>query len=413
MLKSELLEIIANGENSGVEFKRDDLRPEQLAKEIVALANFQGGKLLLGVEDDGAISGVQRPDLETWVMDTVFGRYVHPLILPFYEEVALDNGQRVAVISLTQGTTKPYVVRNNNREEIFVRVGSTSRLATREQQARLFESGGMLHAEVLPVSGSGLGDLDQARLSDYLVNIAGDQTEPETSEGWEQRLIGLGFMVARQDGPPACTIAGLVLFGRSPRRSLRQAGVRWMSFAGDAKDYQAQDDTVLDGPLLALWAGRLGAGRHIEEDGLVERLIDRMRPFISEDGAGINEGMRRESIDRYPFDAVREALINALVHRDWTRSIEVEVVNYVDRLEVISPGALQNSMTIEKMLAGQRSPRNSIIVEIMRDYGYVDARGMGVRRKIVPLTRDYAGKDATFDLTDDYLRVVIPARLAT
>lgn len=64
MLKSELLEIIANGENSGVEFKRDDLRPEQLAKEIVALLNFQGGKLLLGVEDDGTISGIQRGDLE-------------------------------------------------------------------------------------------------------------------------------------------------------------------------------------------------------------------------------------------------------------------------------------------------------------------------------------------------------------
>src|SRR5437899_1234927 len=127
MLKSELLEIIANGENSGVEFKRDDLRPEQLAKEIVALANFQGGKLLLGVEDDGSISGIQRADLETWVMDTVFGRYVHPLILPFYEEVLLDDDKRVAVISLTQGTAKPYVVRNNNREEIFVRVGSTSR----------------------------------------------------------------------------------------------------------------------------------------------------------------------------------------------------------------------------------------------------------------------------------------------
>src|SRR3990167_7800836 len=163
MLKSELLEIIANGENSGVEFKRDDLRPEQLAKEIVALANFQGGKLLLGVEDDGSISVIHREDLETWVMDTVFGRYIHPLILPFYEEVEFDDGKRVAVVSLTQGTAKPYVVRNNNREEIFVRVGSTSRLATREQQARLFESGGMLHAEVLPVSGSSLDDLDQAR----------------------------------------------------------------------------------------------------------------------------------------------------------------------------------------------------------------------------------------------------------
>lgn len=410
MLKSELLEIIANRENSGVEFKRDDLRPEQLAKEVVALLNFQGGKLLLGVEDDGTISGIQRGDLETWVMDTVFGRYVHPLALPFYEEVVFDDDKRVAVISLTQGTAKPYVVRNNNREEIFVRVGSTSRLATREQQARLFESGGMLHAEVLPVSGSSLVDLDRARLGDYLVNVAGDQMAPQSAEDWEKRLTGLGFMVDRPDGPAACTIAGLILFGRSPRRCLRYAGVRWMSFAGDTKDYQAQDDTVLDGPLVALWEGRPGAGRNIVEDGLLERLIDRMRPFISDEGSEINEGLRRESSYRYPFDAVREALLNALVHRDWTRSMEVEVVNYADRLEVTSPGALQNSMTIEKMLAGQRSARNPIIVEIMRDYGYVDARGMGVRRKIVPLTREYTRKEAEFDLTDDYLRVEIPAR---
>ncbi len=410
MLKTELLEIIANGENSGVEFKRDDLRPEQLGKEIVALLNFQGGKLLLGVEDDGTISGIQRADLESWVMDTVFGRYVHPLTLPFYEEVAFDDGKRVAIISLTQGTTKPYVLRNNNREEIYVRVGSTSRLATREQQARLFESGGMLHAEALPVSGSGLDDLDQARLGDYLVNIAGDQMAPQSAAEWEQRLTGLGFMVGRPDGSAACTIAGLMLFGRSPRRCLRYAGVRWMSFAGDTKDYQAQDDSVLDGPLVALWEGRSGTGRSVVEDGLVERLVSRMRPFISEEGSKINEGLRRESSYRYPFDAVREALLNALVHRDWTRSVEVEVVNYPDRLEVTSPGALQNSMTIEKMLAGQRSPRNPIMVEIMRDYGYVDARGMGVRRKIVPLTRDYAGKDAVFELTDDYLRVVIPSR---
>ena len=141
-------------------------------------------------------------------------------------------------------------------------------------------------------------------------------------------------------------------------------------------------------------------------------MADRMRPFISEEGSVINEGMRRDSVYRYPLDAVREAILNAFVHRDWTRSSEVEVVNYSNRLEIISPGTLQNSMTIEKMLAGQRSARNPIIVEIMRDYGYVDSRGMGVRRKIVPLTRDFAGKDAAFDLTDDSLRVVIPARPA-
>jgi len=77
-------------------------------------------------------------------MDTVFGRYVHPLILPFYEEVTMDDGKRVAVVSLTQSITKPYVLRHNGREEIYVRVGSTSRIATREQQARLFAMGGMV-----------------------------------------------------------------------------------------------------------------------------------------------------------------------------------------------------------------------------------------------------------------------------
>lgn len=415
MLKSELLELIANGENSGVEFKRDDLRPEQLAKEIVALANFQGGKVLLGVEDDGTIGGIQRPDLETWVMDTVFGRYVHPLILPFYEELTIDDGhggeaRRVAVISLTQGVAKPYVVRHNQREDIYVRVGSTSRLATREQQARLFESGGLLHSEMLPVSGSDLDDLDQARLADYLVNIVGDPQAPQAREEWEQRLMGLGFMVDRADGGPVCTVAGIVLFAHSPRRSLRQAGVRWMSFAGSTMEYHAQDDTQLDGPLLALWQGRPGAGRNRVADGLIERLVDRMRPFISAEGAQLRDGLRRETSYRYPVDAVREALLNAFVHRDWTRSLEVEVVNYADRIEVTSPGTLQNSMTIEKMLAGQRSPRNPIIVEIMRDYGYVEARGMGVRRKIVPLTRDYVGKDAEFRLTDDSFCVVIPSR---
>lgn len=412
MLQAELLALIANGENSGVEFKRDDLRPEQLAKEIVALANLQGGRLLLGVEDNGTVSGIARPELERWVMDTVFGRYVHPLILPFYEEVAMENGLRVAVITLTQGVAKPYVVRQNDREDIYIRVGSTSRLATREQQARLFESGGMLHAELLPVSGTQLEDLDQARLTDYLVNIAGDESTPGDQAAWEQRLCGLGLMTTRQQGSAVCTIAGLVLFGHSPRRSLRQAGVRWMSFAGDAMDYQAQDDTVLDAPLVALWKGRPGSGRSVVAEGLMERLMDRMRPFISAEATSFTAQLRRETQHRYPMDAVREALLNAMVHRDWTRATEVEVVNYADRLEITSPGVLQNSMTLEKMLAGQRSPRNPIMVEIMRDYGYVESRGMGVRRKIVPLTRQYSGKEAIFELTDDYLRVVIPAKPA-
>lgn len=338
-------------------------------------------------------------------MDTVFGRYVHPMILPFFETVQVDPTHRVAVITVTEGTAKPYVVRHQDREEIFVRAGSTTRKASREQQARLFALGGMLHAELLPVSGTGLGDLDLERLHDYLGHVLGDPDVPADAPAWTARLTGLGFLTARPDGPAVCTIAGLVLFGRRPRRALRQAGVRWMAFDGDDMDYAARDDAVLDEPLVALWRTGPDGARVLERGGLLEAVMERLRPFVSAEAAVLTDGLRRERRWDYPVAALREALVNALAHRDWTRNEDVEVVRYADRLEVKSPGALQNSMTVEKMLAGQRSPRNPLIVDVLRDYGYVDARGMGVRTKIVPLLIKQNGVAPQFEATDDWLRL--------
>ena len=403
MLKAELLQIIANGENSGVEFKRDDVRPEQLAKELVALANFEGGRLLLGVEDDGTISGLSRPDTERWLMDTVFGRYVHPQLLPFYEEVVVGD-KRVAVATVRAGTSKPYVVRHSDREDIYVRVGSLSKLATREQQARLFASGAMLHAEAMAVSGTSLSDLSLERLEAYLRYFIKDVVVPASEDQWTKRLIGLGLMVRSDDDRVPCTIAGLVLFGRAPRRALPQAGVRWMAFAGEDKQYTALDDARLDGPLGPL----VGPDGSIVEKGLVEACMERMRPFITAEQEALDGGVRRVRHFHYPEEALREALLNAIAHRDWTRAIDVEVVAYSDRLEITSPGALQNSMTVEKMLAGQRSPRNPVIIDTLRDFGYVDARGMGVRRKIVPLVKAASGRDARFEATDDFVRATLP-----
>ena len=404
MTKTELIELIANGENSGVEFKRDDLRPEQLAKEIVALANFQGGHILLGVEDDGTVSGIQRANLEEWVMDTVFGHYVHPMILPFYEEVRIDDDHRVAVITLIQGVTKPYVVRHKGSEEIYLRVGSVSRKASREQQARLFAIGGMLHTEVLPVSGSSLDDLDLERLEDYLRNIIRDPDIPNDEQSWGRRLCGMGFMNEQDGGAPVCTIAGILLFGHRPRRVLRQAGVRWMAFEGSDMASKALDDAVLDDALVGLWRTREG-NRELDTGGVMEQLMERMTAYISEEDTQVGEGLRRERHWFYPVEALREALVNAFAHRDWTRIEEIEVISYSDRLEIKSPGAMQNSMTVEKMVAGQRSPRNTLIVEVLRDYGYVDARGMGVRTKIIPLLTSENGVPPEFEATEDYLAI--------
>lgn len=400
MLKTELLEIIANGENSGVEFKRDDIRQEQLAKEIVAMLNLNGGKVLLGVEDDGSISGLQRESSEEWVMQAINSK-VHPQILPYYEEIRMDDENIVAVVSFPAGISKPYVLRHQSKEEIFIRVGSTSRIATREQQMRLFELGGMLHTELLPVPRSDFHSLDKARLENYLRDILQDPDVPSDDASWRDRLLGLGFLTKAND-QICCTIAGLVLFGKQPRHYLKQAGIRLMVFDGPEKSYDAKLDEILDGPMVGRWEGNT-----LVDSGVIERFVDAMSPFIAEQANEIGSTFRREDKWLYPKEAVRETILNALAHRDWTRFIEIEVVRYADRLEVISPGTLPNSMSVKKMEAGQRSPRNTTIMEVLRDYGYVEVRGMGVRKKIIPLTRAHNGKDPRFDVNEDQLTTTL------
>jgi ATP-dependent DNA helicase RecG len=407
MTHPELLELIANGANSGMVFKRADLRPEQLAKEVVALANFQGGRILLGIDDDGTFTGIQRTDLKHWVMDTVFRRYVHPMIIPFYEEIQASVHHRIAVITVSQGITKPYVVQSNDRESIYIRIGSTSRLTTREQQAWLYAPGSMLHAELLPVSGSGLQDLNLYRLRDYLSTFVGDKTLPANDEDWQARLCGLGFMAERTDGPPVCTIAGLVLFGCAPRRLLHQAGIRWLVFEGEEKSIKALDNHLIDGAMVALWKTDEKGNRKLLEGGLVEKLIDAMQPFVSKKSNDVDTSMHYERQWLYPMEVLREAIVNALAHRDWTRCGEIKIVRYADRLELLSPGSLLNSMTVEKMLAGKRSARNQLIVGVLRDYGYIDIGGMGVRNKIVPFLLEQNGIEPKLVATEDHLRLIL------
>ena len=368
------------------------------------MANFQGGKVIVGVEDDGTVSGIQRPNLEEWVMNVIQDK-IHPMLLPYYEEIKLDDGKSVAVISFPQGISKPYVLRDRGKEEIYIRVGSTSRLATREQQMRLFELGGMLHSEVLPVPRTDINCLDAARLNNYFKDILKDPEPPNSPETLQARLLGLGFL-SETGGTICCTIAGLLLFGKSPRRYLKQAGLRLLVFKTLDKDYRAELDEILDGPLVGRWDIE-ASGKRLVDRGIIERCIEAIAPFISQQAGAIDAGFRRETQWFYPLEAVRETLINALAHRDWTRFVDIEVSAYADRLEVISPGSLPNSMTIEKMKAGQRSPRNTLIMEVLRDYGYVDYRGMGVRTKIVPLTKALSGKEPEFEATEDFLKTTL------
>ena len=111
--QADLLQLVANGEGSRVEFKRDDIRPERLAREVSGLLNFEGGHILLGVEDDGAITGLtrRRDDAEEWMMN-IARQNIRPPFIPSWSCVALDDGKTVAVVGVpADAPEKPYKAR--------------------------------------------------------------------------------------------------------------------------------------------------------------------------------------------------------------------------------------------------------------------------------------------------------------
>jgi ATP-dependent DNA helicase RecG len=397
MTRTELLEMIHNGENSGVEFKRDVIQNHDLARELVAFANFQGGVVLLGVEDDGSVSGITRDNLEEWVM-TACRDKVRPGLIPFYEVVkAVEPGKDVAVVRVSRGFDVQ-TLWHNNKNAYYIRVGTQSREPSPEELSRLFQQRGTFRAELRPVSGAVLADLDLRRLKNYFVRVRQQDVPADDDEaGWATLLFNTEIMV--EDG---ITVSGMLLFGRTPNRFLPQAGIDASAFPGNSKDYGARERSALRGPLTPL----LSDADEIVEAGLVEQALAFVQRNTAVAGQLEEGGARREEVSAYPREAVREAVVNALVHRDYLlSSTDIELTIYDDRMEIISPGRLPNGITPARMLSGCRAARNQLVKDVMRDYRYLENSGMGVPRKIVKCMREHNGTEPV--LIEDGERFVL------
>jgi len=377
MTKTELLELIKNGENSGVEFKRDTIDNRSLAKELVALSNLRGGRVILGIDDDSSVTGITRDRLEEWVMTTCRDK-IRPELIPYFEVIRdAERGKDVAVVQVDRGWTVHHVWHSNHRA-YYIRVGTLSREASAEELERLFQQRGAFRLEVRGVSGSSAEDFDYRRLSDYFQRIRSQGTpRRDDADAWQNLLLNTELLVEEDDRKPA-TGAGILLFCANPNRFLPQAGIDAVAYPGKEKDYAAKERLSIRGPMTALLSG----GTPVE-NGLVEQAVEFVRRN-TEVAASLADGARREQKWSYPEEAVREAIVNAIVHRDYLLSgTTVELSIYEDRLEVISPGRLPNGITPQRMITGCRSARNQLLKDVMRDYGYLEHMGMGIPLKIV------------------------------
>lgn len=118
------------------------------------------------------------------------------------------------------------------------------------------------------------------------------------------------------------------------------------------------------------------------------------------------EGGRRRRRPAFPVETIREAIVNAVTHRDYTLAhTDVEVSMYEDRIEVISPGRLPNGVTVQKMADGLRAARNEMLKDVLRDYGYVEHMGLGVRNRIIGAMRRHNGTEP--DLVEEESRFIV------
>ena len=253
-----------------------------------------------------------------------------------------------------------------------------------------------------PVPGADAGSFDRRRLHYYLTRVLeGSAPDDDDERAWNTLLQNLEFMTESASGPVA-TIHGMLLFGTDPERFVPQSGIRALCYPTPKPDY-ARADRTLRGPLTPL----IGVDGYVFDAGLVDAAWNFVR-LTTMPTAHI-ENMRR--IDRWPFPeaVVRECVANALVHRDYSvAGTDVTLSVFPDRLEIESPGRLPNTVTVERMKAGVRYARNQTLVNVMRDYGYVDARGMGIRNKVLPGMREHNG--TTPDLIAEEHRFTVRLR---
>lgn len=402
MNKTDLLEMIREGENSMVEFKRDNVHTGSVAKEMSALLNFEGGYILLGVEDDGTVSGLtrSREEAERWVMNVAHVNIV-PSTIPSWFPFTLDEGKEVGVIGLSADSPgKPHKAKRGTAWVTFLRVGSTSREASREEEGRLYQAAHLMRNDIRPVLDTSFESLDKNRLVNYFQIVLNRELPPEDDrDSWIHILKNIDIL-AEVAGTTLATAAGLLLFGNNPNHRLPPAGITATAFPSNEKEYGTRSEEVIRGPLVSI----MDEQKRTVEKGVIDRAVD----FVDRNLETVAwlEGARRISRKSLPLDAVRESVVNAVAHRDYTLlGTDVEISLYRNRLEVISPGRLPNGVTVEKMSEGLRAARNELLKEILRDYGYVDHLGMGVRNKIIGSMRAFNGTEP--DLIEDDNRFTV------
>ena len=353
MLPEEIKAKIKLGETSTVQFKRTFRVAEDAANEMVAFANSHGGIIIIGIDDKtGDIIGLDYAELQR--IGSLIGHAANngmtPPLYPRVETLEID-GKNIMIVEVERGLEAPY---KNTKGEIYVKQGPDKRRVTDNLELlKLFYNSSNYQPDRAGVDGTSIDDLDMIRLNEFFKKYYHCPVN-EFEIPLEKALHNLDII----DAQGRLTMAGLMFFGKTPRFKYEWFMIKAVWFYGDSigeTDYRDSRDFI-------------GTVPYMFEKGM--DFLDSVLHHVQGD-----QNFNSVGILEIPEIALKEILQNALIHRSWLTPAPIRLLVFSDRVEIISPGALPNNLTVDDIKLGNAYQRNQLAATLCAKT--MDYRGLG------------------------------------
>lgn len=379
MDKLELREKILKGENLHTEFKESLPDNETLAKSIVCFANTDGGQLIIGIGNSGDIAGVGDLDEAIRKIDDVAFHRCEPLVSILTETVDIA-GEVVLIVSIPKGEQRPY---RTGSGLYYIRSGNRCRQASWQEIRRLYQTSESIYYDETPISKAQLGSLDTDYFRYFLEKYLDISPEESLIESYLENL-----KVITHNKKP--TLAGILFFGENPQRFIPYAKIIAAYIPGTDISIPPADKKDLDGKIPDILENSSKfLGLYIREEHRIKGFEPELYPEI-------------------PKEVLREGIVNAIAHRDYTINASIRLFIFEDRIEIRTPGRLPNTVTIESMkIAGCHVLRNPTLYNLLYKVGMVTDIGSGVYRMIKTI-RERLNKEIKLNVTETEFVLSIP-----
>ncbi len=370
----ELLDIINLGETSKVQFKREFDNQDKIAAEMIAMSNSKGGMLVFGIDDKtGLIVGLGYEALQKTnnSIATIANELIKPLIYITTEAIKID-GKNILIVYIDEGLSKPYKDKNGTT---WMKQGSDKlKITDNNELLRLFQQSGTFFIDEMFVANTSVDDIDETKVEEYKSKIQKDIKEiEEISKSQLYRNLN----IVKND---KLTLGGLLFFAKNPQRYKPAFCIKAISFFGNS----------------------IGGSHYRDSRDIIGTISDMFKEgmtFFKSNLKHVQKGQNFNSTGILEISevALEELLQNALIHRDYTKNAPIRLMIFDDRIEMVSPGCLPNSLTVDNIKVGNAVVRNNLMVSYCSKLMNYRGFGSGITRALqnqpnIELVNDVEGE---------------------